>query len=117
MIDLNGIQGIKEFLALFIESVAIKSRIRINGGECMHGRGFESLILGVNGSECMVEGSNLGLFGGQLWCNHPQNQQSQPNPTQSIEATWLVYFKSVQMLLLLNCATSTISVLFHTSIS
>jgi hypothetical protein len=49
------------------------------------------LILGVNGGECMVEGSNHGLFGGQLWCNnHPQNQQSQPNPRQTIEATRLV---------------------------
>jgi hypothetical protein len=46
----------------------------------VHGRGFESLILGVNGGECMVQGSNLGLFGGQLWCNdHPQNQQSKPS--------------------------------------
>jgi hypothetical protein len=36
----------------------------------------------------MAEGSNLGRFGGKLWCNnHPQNQQSQPNPTQTIEAT------------------------------
>jgi hypothetical protein len=30
--------------------------------------------MGVNGGECMVKGSNLGLFGGQLWCNnHRQN--------------------------------------------
>jgi hypothetical protein len=28
----------------------------------VHGRGFESLILGVNGGECMVEGSNLETF-------------------------------------------------------
>jgi hypothetical protein len=36
----------------------------------------------------MVEGSNLGLFRGQLWCNnHPQ---SQPNLMQTIEATRLV---------------------------
>jgi hypothetical protein len=35
----------------------------VSGGEVVHGRGFESLILGVNGGdggECMVEGSNLG---------------------------------------------------------
>jgi hypothetical protein len=64
----------------------------VNGGVVVHGRGFESLILGVNGGECMVKGSNLGLFGGQLWCNnHPQNQQSQTNPTQTIEATRLVF--------------------------
>jgi hypothetical protein len=56
----------------------------------VHGRGFESLILGVNGGECKVEGSNLGLFGGQFWCNNHQQQQSQPNPTQTIEATRLV---------------------------
>jgi hypothetical protein len=68
----------------------------VNDDVIVHGRGFESLILGVNGGECMVEGSNLGLFGGQLWCNnHPQNKQSQPNPTQTIEATRLVslYFE------------------------
>jgi hypothetical protein len=48
--------------------------------------------LGVNGGECMAEGSNLGLFGGQLWCNiNPQYQQSQSNPTQAIDATRLVY--------------------------
>jgi hypothetical protein len=47
-----------------------------------------------DGGECMVEGVNLGLFGGQLWCNnHPQNQQSQPNPTQTIEATRLVFIQ------------------------
>jgi hypothetical protein len=68
----------------------------VNGGVVVHGRGFESLILGSmvasDGGECMVEGSNLGLFGGQLWCNnHPQNQQSQPSPTQTIEATRLVF--------------------------
>jgi hypothetical protein len=41
----------------------------------------------------MVVGSNLELFGGQLWCdNHPQNLQSQPNATQTIEATRLVVF-------------------------
>jgi hypothetical protein len=63
----------------------------VNGGVVVHGHGFESLILGVNGGECMVEGSNLGLFGGQLWCNNlPQNQQEQPSPTQTIEATRLV---------------------------
>jgi hypothetical protein len=80
----------------------------VNGG-VVHGRGFESLTFwvnvsavsawswvrifhfGVNGGECMVKGSNLGIFGGQLWCNnHPQNQQSQPNPTQTIEATRLI---------------------------
>jgi hypothetical protein len=56
----------------------------------VHGRGFESLIMGVNGDECMRV-RILGLFGGQLWCNnHAQNQQSQPNPTQTIEATRLV---------------------------
>jgi hypothetical protein len=49
-----------------------------------------------DGGECMVEGSTIGLFGGQLWCNnHPQNQQSQPNPTQTIEATRLVLFPSI----------------------
>jgi hypothetical protein len=47
-------------------------------GVVVHGRGFESFILGVNGGECMVKGLNLGLFGGQLWCNnHLQNQQRQ----------------------------------------
>jgi hypothetical protein len=31
-----------------------------------------------DGGKCMVEGSYLGLFGGQFWSNnHPQNQQSQ----------------------------------------
>jgi hypothetical protein len=49
-------------------------------------------MVASDGGECMVEGSNLGLFGGQLWCNnHPQNQQNQPNPTQTIEATRLVF--------------------------
>jgi hypothetical protein len=46
----------------------------------------------------MVEGSNLGLFGGQLWCiSHPQNQQSQPNPTQTIEATRLVSYPNFEL--------------------
>jgi hypothetical protein len=69
----------------------------------VHGRGLEYLILGVNGGECMIKRSNLGLFGGQLWCNnHPQNQQSLPNPTQTIETTRLVS-NCIPLLLFLLC--------------
>jgi hypothetical protein len=34
----------------------------VNGGVVVHGRGFESLILGVNSGECMVEGTSLGFL-------------------------------------------------------
>jgi hypothetical protein len=49
----------------------------VNGGVVVHGRGFESLNLRVRILDFLVV--NCGV--------HPQNQQSQPNPTQTIEAT------------------------------
>jgi hypothetical protein len=60
----------------------------------VHGCGLESLILGVNGGECMVtDGSNLGLFGGQLWCNnHPQNQQANQTPCKPLRPPGLSSF-------------------------
>jgi hypothetical protein len=54
----------------------------VNSGVVVHGHhGLESLIFGVNG-----RGFVSLTFGvnGDIHCNnHPQNQQSQPNPTQT----------------------------------
>jgi hypothetical protein len=62
----------------------------VNGG-VVHGRGFESLPFRVNGGVVHGRGFESLIFGGQWWCNnHLQNQQSQPSPTQAIEATRLV---------------------------
>jgi hypothetical protein len=51
-------------------------------------RVFESLIFGVNGRG--FESLTFWVNGGVIY--HPQNQQSQPNATQTIEATRLVLF-------------------------
>jgi hypothetical protein len=55
------------------------SLLLVNGGVVVHDCGFESLIFGINGGECMVEGSNLGLFGGQLWCNNHLQNPTKPH--------------------------------------